>query len=219
MDADSHRDKNVNLINIYRYTCKMKLPKFDNYKEEGPCDNGYETIQDFFLSWTLRCSPSSYKEANSKVQEYARRIVCALIFGDNQNDSYSIHGQIPNTFHVIQVTTKRQLSSIDLLAEVTTNENGSEKKYVLNIENKWYSGLKQGQLKKYNEFVQKRFKGVVAINLFITCDESRKNFGWEKEECRRYNYKYLTIRDLHSISRMRDDGQTGNALFDEYWFG
>lgn len=126
----------------------MALPKFNNYMEEGPCDNGYETIQDFFLSWTLRCSPDIYKDADSKVQEYARRIVYALIFGHNHDDLYSIDGQIPEAFHIIQVTTKRQLNSIDLLAEVTTNENGVEKKYVLNIENKWYSGLKHGQLKK-----------------------------------------------------------------------
>lgn len=196
-----------------------QLPKFDNYKEEGPCDSGYETIQDFFLSWTLRCSPNKYKEADPKVQEYARRIVYALIFGHNITDSYSIVGQISDTFQVIQVTTKRQLSSIDLLAEVTTNENGLEKKYVLNIENKWYSGLKQGQLKKYNEFVQNRFQGVESVNLFITCDDCRKNYDSEKEECRLNNYKYLTIRDLFSLSKMSYDGKTGNALFDEYWFG
>lgn len=197
----------------------MTLAKFDNYKEEGPCDNGYETIQDFFLSWTIRCSPINYKDADSKVQEYARRIVYALIFGNNRNDSFSIDGQISETFQVIQVTTKRQLSSIDLLAEVTTNEKGIEKKYVLNIENKWYSGLKPGQLKKYNEFVQNRFQGTENVNLFITCDDCRKNYDWEKEECRLNNYKYLTIGDLFSISRMSDDGHTGNTLFDEYWYG
>ena len=143
----------------------------------------------------------------------------ALIFGHNNTDLYSIDGQIPDTFQVIQVTTKRQLSSIDLLAEVTTNENGLEKKYVLNIENKWYSGLKQGQLKKYNEFVQNRFQNVENVNLFITCDDCRKNYDSEKEECRLNNYKYLTIGDLFSISKMSNDGKTGNALFDEYWFG
>jgi hypothetical protein len=37
------------------------LPKFDNYQEECPCDYGYEVIQDFFLSWTLRCAEDKYK--------------------------------------------------------------------------------------------------------------------------------------------------------------
>jgi hypothetical protein len=207
-----------NLLN-FTATYKMTLPKFDNYKEEGPCDNGYETIQDFFLSWTLRCSPTNYKEADTKVQEYARRIVYALIFGHNRTESYSIDGQIPDTFQVIHVTTKRQLSSIDLLAEVTTKEKGVEKKYVLNIENKWYSGLRQGQLNKYNKFIQNNFPGTENVNLFITCDDCRKNYDWEKEECRLNNYKYLTIENLFSITKMSDDGRTGNALFDEYWFG
>lgn len=37
---------------------KSKLPLFYNYKEEGT-DNGYETVQDFILSWTLRCAVES----------------------------------------------------------------------------------------------------------------------------------------------------------------
>ena len=195
-----------------------QLPKFDNYQEEGCCDSGYEALQDFFLSWTLRCSPEKYKEADPKVQEYARRIVHALIFGHNLNDKYSINGEIPNTFKVIQGTTKRQLSSIDLLAEVTTNENGLEKKYVLSIENKWYSTLKAGQLKKYNDFVQKEFPDAEQVNLFITCDNCRKYYVSEKEECRLNNYKYLTIDNLREISKMSTEGETGNALFDAYWF-
>ena len=40
------------------------LPKFFNYDEEGRTDNGYETIQDFFLSWTLRCSNLKYQKDN-----------------------------------------------------------------------------------------------------------------------------------------------------------
>ncbi len=196
----------------------MTLPKFDNYEEEGRCDNGYESIQDFFLSWTIRCSPAKYKNANSKVQEYARRIVYALIFGYNQKYPYSIDKPIPESFQVIDVTTKRQLSSIDLLAEVTTCEIGIEKKYVLSIENKWYSKLTEGQLGKYNAFVQINYQGINKVNLFITCDDQRKNYEWEKKECMLNNYKYLTIGDLFSISKMSDDGPTGNALFDAYWF-
>lgn len=195
------------------------LPKFDNYKEEGPCDSGYETIQDFFLSWTLRCSPDGYIRANSKVQEYARRIVYILIYGHNKAEGYSIDGLVSDNFRVKEIRTKRQLSNIDLLAEVIAVENGIENKYILNIENKWYSGLQTGQLKNYNDFVVNRFQDWNIVNLFITCDDCRKNYDKEKEECKLNNYKYLTIADLSSISNMDHDGQTGNALFDEYWFG
>ena len=34
---------------------RLALPTFFNYSEEKT-DNGYETMQDFFLSWIFRCS-------------------------------------------------------------------------------------------------------------------------------------------------------------------
>lgn len=39
------------------------LPSFFNYKEEN-ADHGYETMQDFFLSWTIRCANEIYKNEN-----------------------------------------------------------------------------------------------------------------------------------------------------------
>jgi hypothetical protein len=194
------------------------LPKFNNYKEEGPCDDGYETIQDFFLSWTLRCSPDDYLNDNSKVQEYARRIIYILIFGHNKGESYSIDAPIPDNFRVKEVKTKRQLCNIDLIAEVIATDNGIERKYILNMENKWYSSLRSEQLKKYNDFVVNRFQGWNIVNLFITCDDCRRCYDEEKEVCKLNNYKWLTIECLFSISNMENDGQTGNSLFDEYWF-
>ena len=54
------------------------------------------------------------------------------------------------------------------------------------------------------------------VNLFITCDECRKNYELEKEWCKRNNYKFLTVNDICEIAEMK---LTGNALFDAYWFG
>ena len=196
------------------------LPKFDNYKEEGKRDSGYETLQDFFLSWTIRCSPEHYKSSNPKVQEYARRIVYALIIGNNKSDEYSIEKgllEIPDNFRIKHVQTRRQLGNIDLIAEVTTMKDGFSEKYLLNIENKWYSGLKTGQLERYKSFVEEHYRGWEIVNLFITCDDCRKNYKQEKEECTLHSYKYLTIGDLASISNL-EEGRTENALFDEYWF-
>lgn len=193
------------------------LPIFNNYKAENS-DSGYEALQDFFLSWTLRCSPDDYKTADATVQEYARRIVYALIHGKNQVDTYALFEQIPDNFLVKQVETKRQLSRIDLLAEVTTCENGFEKQYVLNIENKWYSNLNPDQLKKYDAHVRENYTGFEQINLLITCDDCRKNMKDEKTICKEFNYKYVSIDRLKELTAMFEEGETGNALFDAYWF-
>lgn len=195
-----------------------KLPKFDNYQEEGPTDNGYESLQDFFLSWTIRCSANEYREVNKKLQEYARRIVFIMIFGNNNSDSYKIENEIPDEFKVLEVKTKRQLGEIDLLAEIQVIYKSENKKYLLNIENKWYSGLRAGQLKKYRNYTLKHFPEYEIVNLLITCDECRKNYEIEKTECRKNNYKYLTLEHLSILSNMEKIGQTNNDLFDEYWF-
>jgi hypothetical protein len=194
------------------------LPKFDNYEEEGPTDYGYEALQDFFLSWTLRCSPHKYRCNNPKLQEYARRIVYVLIYGNNDLDSYGLDGNVTDEFKVKEVQTKRQLGEIDLIVEIEAIVSGVEKKFLLNIENKWYSGLQSGQLEKYNKFVLTHFQKNEIINLFITCDASRKNYENEKNLCHMNNYKYLTIPHLKSLSKMDTSGETGNDLFDEYWF-
>ncbi len=44
----------------------MELPHFFNYNEEGKTDYGYEAMQDFFLSWTIRCSVKKIRRDRSK---------------------------------------------------------------------------------------------------------------------------------------------------------
>ena len=193
------------------------LPRFANYQEEKT-DNGYETLQDFFLSWTIRCSAEKYKNIDEKLQEYSRKIVYAMIFGENISDDYSINNNISNEFKVLEVTTKRQEEDIDLLAKIKATVNGESKKYLLNIENKWYSALRAGQLEKYRDYTQKNYSDYEIINLFITCDEERKEYEEEKERCRKNNYKYLTIGHLQKLAEMKKFGKTNNYLFDEYWF-
>ena len=193
------------------------LPKFSNYIEEGKRDSGYEALQDFYISWTLRCSPENYRTADQKVQEYARRMVYTLIYGDNSNDNYGILNVIPDDFRVLEIETRRQLGQIDLIALLSIQEGHQTKKYLLSIENKWYSKLSDSQFAKYNDFVIRNFRDYIIINLFITCDDCRTHYAREKEMCRLNNYKYLTVGDLASAANIYIEGKTGNALFDEYW--
>lgn len=192
----------------------VQLPKFrdpeDNY------DLGYEVMQDFFLSWTLRCAEDKCRNANVHVNENARRAVFLLLYGHNTQDSFSFDKKIPDNFKVTRVEIKRQNGGVDLIALITVDENnGQLKKFALNIENKWYSLLKEHQLEKYKTYVERNFPNYQVVNLFITCDDCRKNYKQEKEWCRKNGYKFLTISDIANIM---EDNKTGNDLFDEYWY-
>lgn len=190
----------------------MKRPHFLNYKEES-CDNGYETIQDMFLSWTIRYSSFQYAESNEKVYGNALRVVYLLIYGENRGDNYNVNWDAINSFGVKEVRSVRQESQIDLLCFVTLLDGS---KYLLNIENKWYSDLSNGQLEKYKAYVDANYPEYNIVNLFIRCDDCSRYYKSEKETCRDVGYKFVTIDQIKEISGME---YTGDTLFDAYWFG
>lgn len=124
------------------------LPIFFNYEEEGGTDSGYEAIQDFFLSWTLRCSSDAYKK-NSKINFYSKRILYSLLFGQNRELTLMVDFSRFESFKVVEITTKRQYKGIDLLAEIKVLVDNKVEDYILNIENKVYSDFTDNQLKNY----------------------------------------------------------------------
>lgn len=182
----------------------LNLPLFFNYKEENT-DNGYETIQDFYLSWALRCSIKKYSSNDHLVHQISKKITCKLINVD------------ANTCEIISVKTFRQWNHIDLLAEIITVEDGKEKKYALNIENKWYTSIRDNQLEKnvyhFNAYYDE--KEWVKLNYLIFCDyEKIDNFT--KENAEKNKYHILTICELQE--EIGDLKSTGNSLFDVFWF-
>lgn len=198
------------------------LPSFfyNNVEDEFKTDQGYETLQDFYLAWTIHCADDKFKNINPKLHEYARRADFGLIYGCNdENDNFKLDKKPNDSFRIISVETWRQWKKIDLLAEIFIEEGSISKSFVLNIENKWYSALGNTQLEVYRQHVENEFSGKEnkIINLFITCDDVRSNYEVEKETCRKHHYSFLTIADINRIAEMNE--LTGNALFDEYWFG
>lgn len=183
------------------------LPKFFNYKEED-ADSGYETIQDIFLSWTLRCAEESKENSEyPNLNEYSKRVLLNLIFDDKVLENILIKS----------VKTKRQWKLIDLLVEVKIEIDGKTKEYVLNIENKWYTSVRIGQLEKSKEAVIKKYSNEKynLINLIIMPDSEKLDNNL-KNVSEKLNYKIKVIEEIKEITNMVK--QTGNYLFDEYWF-
>ncbi|PWH85240.1 PD-(D/E)XK nuclease family protein [Brumimicrobium oceani] len=202
----------------YEINNVSSLPSFFNYKEEDT-DNGYETTQDFFLSWTLRCSQEKYKDTNPIVYNYSRKILYALIIGENDNQNiYNVKSEVNESFVVLEVKTYRQWKQIDLLVEIKIRNNNKEEKYVLNIENKWYTNIRTGQLEKSKQAVEEVYNSEFKIvNLLIFCDDEKINESI-KNQCTDINYKALSIIDLKRLSNIDNNEISNNYLFDEYWF-
>ena len=194
------------------------LPPFFS-KEEGT-EAGHETVQDFYLSWILRCADVKYKEQNP-IYEYARKTVFLLIHGVNNDNGFVFNKEIGTDDHVTNVKTRRQWKNIDLIAEIDTIENSEPKKYVLNIEDKWYAPISVNQLINYDKIVKDFYsnKGFDIRNLVVFCDEDG---GYDDsvqiQRCIDNNYQWLCIGDIQVETKMRGADKTGNLMFDEFWF-
>ena len=212
-------------------TQPFSLPPFLVAKE---ANSGNEAIQDFFLRWTIECAHQKYAEVNPLLNEYARRVVYLMIFGEHdsaEEDHYSLidsNSQIEHlikNFRIKNVVTHRQLNLIDLIAEIKL-ENGKE--YILNIENKFYSSIGVDQLEKAKEFIDNRYPNKEKIHLVIFAD-SKRTYGAKVKSLRlrnrilKANYKFPSIDFLAKLAgfweiKKNSDLYTGNDLFDEFWF-
>ena len=197
-----------------------KLPIFFNYDEEGPTDSGYETIQDFFLSWTLRCSKDGYKTDNFLINYYSKKILYALLYGKNTESTLAVDFSSFESFKVLEIKTKRQFKRIDLLAQIKVQIEDKIENYILNIENKWYSSIRENQLNDYIHIIQQNFDFTdnKLVNIVIFCDEEilKKDLS-QIEKCLHHQYKFTNIAELAELAQIWDS-ETGNYLFDEYWF-
>ena len=197
-----------------------KLPIFFNYDEEGPTDSGYEAIQDFFLSWTLRCSNEAYMTDNLLINLYSKKILYALLYGQNTKSTLAVDFNRFESFKVLELKTKRQFKRIDLLAQIKVQIDDKIENYILNIENKWYSSIRENQLYEYIQIVQQNFDltDTKLVNVVIFCDEAilKKDIS-QIEKCLQHKYKFTNIVELAELAQIWDN-ETGNYLFDEYWF-
>jgi hypothetical protein len=185
----------------------LELPSFFKSKDENKLDLGYENLQDFFLSWTLRCAEENYKSVNQILHDYAKKILFKLIF-DNPNANYFVK----------EVKAWRQVNQIDLLLEVYLLDNNNiPQNYVLNIENKWYTNISDTQLVKYSEYIESEYKDrdFVVKNIVIFCDSEKLKDGSNLQKAMISNYSVTTVEDLKEVI---GEVKTDNYLFDEYWF-
>ena len=183
---------------------KNQLPNFFNYKEDK-VDAGYEALHDFFLSWTLRCAKEAYKSVDEKIQCYAKRILLHLLNIDGFNEH-----------QIVNVVTKKQSGHIDLLVEVTVKDLQEQiKEYVLNIENKWYTKVRETQLVKYVDILTRVYNNTTTEIVHVVLFPDYEKVEESRTICEASSYRILTFEELKDL--LTED-KTNNDLFDEFWF-
>jgi|JI7StandDraft_1071085.scaffolds.fasta_scaffold160406_3 hypothetical protein len=199
-----------------------RLPSFF-YNDEPNTrqDKGQETLQDFFICWTLHCAAEKYRAVDEKVQQNSSKIVFTLINGKNdaQSGIFYLDELLTDDFKVIDVSIRREYKQIDIVAEITTFENGKEMKYLLNIEDKYYTRIGHDQLEKAINNIKNEYNSKPEFtqrNLVIFSDDCIiKSDPTQLDKCKENGYTLLSIDSIHDCV---DLVETDNALFDEFWF-
>lgn len=195
----------------------MALPSFFNL-EEKVRDSGYETLQDFFLQWTLHCAHQDVLQENKALHLYAKEIALKLLFGKMDQGKYKTDHISLDDYEITEVKTWRQWENVDLTAEIKLSKNESEESHVLNIENKWYTSVQEGQLEKSRDSIELYYSDKpewIIKNVVIYPDYEKVNEHLIQEN---FDKGYLTLASEDLFYPHKEEKLTGNDLFDEYWF-
>lgn len=163
-------------------------------------DGKAEIVMDYVISYTLRSS------VNSDMPEFkkaARAILFRLL---NINDM----GQ-----KIVSVKVWKQWRQIDLTVEAILSENGTEKKYAILIEDKYYTAPHDNQLSRYKEIFDSHYlaefeKRYVLITAIYRAD---KNF----DRC--YSNVVQDGFTVYSLNELLPDNQekTESDVFNQFW--
>ena len=184
-----------------------KIPSFLN--DESNTDK-YETLVDFWISWTLRCANIiDLDNNNKKVNEYARRML-SFCLSKKENSNF-LDGKI-----IKHIKCWKYYSidggQIDLWFELTIDK----KKYALIFENKVYSPIKEGQLEKYKMSIDEYFYNKKVEVIYIFFRASDDFIGNDLEYCEKNNFVPILYYELQKLMDPKE--LTNNDLFDEFWF-
>ena len=201
----------------------FEKPSFFHYPKKLATDYGFETLQDFMLSWTFRWAEKKYALSNPNIYEYSRKILFGLILGIRperyNGKNLIVPDNFPNNFEVEKVEVYRQWKQIDLIVEIDILFNNERSQYVLNIENKWYTNISEGQLERAAKYTFEEYApNRIIKNYVIYCDNCKITESLFKQ-CYQADFTLISVEDLQQIAGMDSEHATLTAsdLFDEYW--
>lgn len=126
----------------------------EEYKPFLMCDDSEkdghaETMMDYVLSWSLRCTKYPFiKDNKPLLYHYCKFILCTLI--DRLQDMSNI------TIDDVRVWKQEQY--IDLWVEVDLHINKREEHHAILIEDKYYTGVHNDQLARYKRIFEEHYQ-------------------------------------------------------------
>ena len=126
----------------------------EEYKPFLMCDDSEkdghaETLMDYILSWSLRCTKYPFiKDNKPLLYHYCKYILCTLI--DRLQDISNI------TIDDVRVCKQKQY--IDLWVEVDLHINKREEHHAILIEDKYYTGVHDDQLARYKRIFEEHYQ-------------------------------------------------------------
>ena len=113
-------------------------------------DGHVETIIDYVLSWCLRCAKYQYvKDCKPILYQYCKYMLCKLL--DRLQDM--------NNITIDNVHVWKQERYIDLWVEVELHVEDRKEHHTILIEDKYYTGVHDDQLKRYRQIFDEYYSG------------------------------------------------------------
>jgi len=126
----------------------------EEYKPFLMCDDSEkdghaETLIDYILSWSLRCTKYPFiKDNKPLLYHYCKYMLCTLI--DRLQDMSNIT--------IDDVRVWKQERYVDLWVEVDLHIDGREEHHAILIEDKYYTGVHDDQLKRYRQIFEEYYQ-------------------------------------------------------------
>lgn len=183
----------------------MKESFFMRDQSEG--SHGIETLIDYQLSWVMRIPANpNIKKQKPILYKNCRTILFQLMGCDD-------HNQL-----VKSVAVKKQWKRIDLIAEITIENEDVEETYVVVLENKAYTRIHDSQLERYKSIVeehynQKQWGEKRVYRVFTIAEPDTELYCTIKRECEKTGWNLICYEDL----QFDIEPDSESDLFNEFW--
>lgn len=117
--------------------------------DETEKDGHAETMMDYILSWSLRCTKYRFiKDHKPILYHYCKYMLCTLIDRLQDMDNITID----------DVRVWKQERYIDLWVEVDLHIDDREEHHAILIEDKYYTGIHDDQLARYKQIFEEYYQ-------------------------------------------------------------
>ena len=185
--------------------------------DDSEKDGHAETMMDYILSWSLRCTKYPFiKDNKPLLYHYCKFILCTLI--DRLQDMSKI------TIDDVRVWKQEQY--IDLWVEVDLHIDNREEHHAILIEDKYYIGVHDDQLARYKRIFEEHYqdKETYPENkrhyVLITCLYSDNIYYAPLAQAAKENgFKIYQLYDIvdNSLGYRESESDIFNELFLREW--